>query len=146
MFKNFKKLPEELQKIILEFANVKYRNGEYSSQIMKTDLRYNALMTIKQPIFIKTDLYNSPSNNYTIGFHLSCNLHINNYLRIHFICYYFTNDEPKKMYSGCYTYYIGNNYINHYYKTSIYNKYISNNAKNNDTIKALIIKAGVLPI
>ena len=39
----FSRLPRELQQIICEYANVKYRNGKFMNQISKTDRRYNLL-------------------------------------------------------------------------------------------------------
>ena len=42
----FHELPPELFQIILEFASVKRRNGEYISQIPTNDARYGILKTI----------------------------------------------------------------------------------------------------
>jgi hypothetical protein len=50
----FQKLPPELLQIVLEYASVKCRNGEYFSQIVKTDQRYDLLKTIP-PIVLAND-------------------------------------------------------------------------------------------
>jgi hypothetical protein len=51
----FHKLPPELLQIVLEYASVKCRNGEYISQLEKTDARYNILRTIPPIVFANDD-------------------------------------------------------------------------------------------
>ena len=50
----FQKLLPELIHIVSEYATMKYRNGEYCSQIEKTDARYDILKTIP-PIVLAND-------------------------------------------------------------------------------------------
>ena len=107
MFKDFKKLPEDIQQIILEYANIKYHHGEYASQIMKTDPRYEILQTIKRPIIDKQKL------NYFNGYEYSFYMHVNDKLKIRFyFISVFENDLTYKTYnnSGYLIYTIGNQY------------------------------------
>ena len=43
-------LPKELQNIICEYANVKYRNGQFITQIAKNDYRRDIVKTIYRPL------------------------------------------------------------------------------------------------
>ena len=91
----FHKLPPELFQIILEYASVKYRNGEYISRIEKTDARYDLLKTIPPILLAKDDIF-EPSKYYSVK--LSQDVYISYYSseydddRYGYYVYVFHND------------------------------------------------------
>lgn len=143
MFKQFKLLPEEIQNIILEYGSVKYRDGKYISQIARNDERYNKMLAITRPIFMKVELSNHPYTNKIIAFVYSFNLRIGQYLTIRNISYYFMDAENKPTDFSC----LSNDYvIGKHNELSIYRKLVNCSKYYNDTIMTVKLREGVLPI
>jgi hypothetical protein len=61
----FLKLPPELVKIILAYADIKCRNGVYIGQISKTDLRRETLQNIPSKIYERNTPFRFPPT-YTV--------------------------------------------------------------------------------
>ena len=87
--KEFSELPMEmLIEILLFDGRIKYRNGKFINQILKTDERYNTLLLIKPMKCINS----SGLFNYFLAF---SNNHSISYLIGSDICYIMLNEQSQ---------------------------------------------------